>query len=145
LDRKVALTTFDRVVAWSLWALFLLMMLSGYMLTRGFIDRSWGFLAGLGDSNHGTIHCPLRNQVKIHASQVEDERRIARQSCSHLGGHPDFPAHTLLGSLLWNRLIIHRPCGDLARDRRFSILHVVWNRSPPLSGGHFTTTGSRFS
>jgi len=80
---------------------------------------------GPGDSNHGTIRCPLRNQVKIHASQVEDERRFARQSCSHLGGHPDFPAHTLLGSLLWNRLIIHRPCGDLSRDRRFSTLHMI--------------------
>jgi hypothetical protein len=38
---------FDRIVAWSLWALFLLMTLSGYMLTKGFIDRSWGFLAHL--------------------------------------------------------------------------------------------------
>jgi len=47
LDRKVALTMFDRIVAWSLWALFLLMTLSGYMLTKGFIDRSWGFLAHL--------------------------------------------------------------------------------------------------
>jgi hypothetical protein len=47
LDRQVALTVFDRVVAWSLWALFLLMMLSGYMLTKGFIDRSWGLVAHL--------------------------------------------------------------------------------------------------
>jgi hypothetical protein len=47
LDRKVALTMFDRIVAWSLWALFLLMTLSGYMLTKGFIDRSWGLLAHL--------------------------------------------------------------------------------------------------
>jgi hypothetical protein len=47
LDRKVALNMFDRIVAWSLWALFLLMTLSGYMLTKGFIDRSWGFLAHL--------------------------------------------------------------------------------------------------
>jgi len=38
---------FDRIVAWSLWALFLLMTLSGYMLTKGFIDRSWGLLAHL--------------------------------------------------------------------------------------------------
>jgi hypothetical protein len=38
---------FDRIVAWSLWALFLLMTLSGYMFTKGFIDRSWGFLAHL--------------------------------------------------------------------------------------------------
>ncbi len=47
MDRKVALNMFDRIVAWSLWALFLLMTLSGYMLTKGFIDRSWGFLAHL--------------------------------------------------------------------------------------------------
>lgn len=38
---------FDRIVAWSLWALFLLMTLSGYMLTKGFIDRSWGLFAHL--------------------------------------------------------------------------------------------------
>jgi len=38
---------FDRIVAWSLWILFLLMTLSGYMLTKGFIDRSWGFLTHL--------------------------------------------------------------------------------------------------
>ncbi len=47
MDRRVALNMFDRIVAWSLWALFLLMTLSGYMLTKGFIDRSWGFLAHL--------------------------------------------------------------------------------------------------
>ena len=47
MDRRVALTMFDRIVAWSLWALFLLMTLSGYMLTKGFIDRSWGLLAHL--------------------------------------------------------------------------------------------------
>ena len=38
---------FDRIVAWSLWAVFLLMTLSGYMLTKGFIDRSWGLFAHL--------------------------------------------------------------------------------------------------
>jgi hypothetical protein len=47
MDRNVALTRIDRVFAWLLWALFLLMTLSGYMLTKGFIDRSWGFLAHL--------------------------------------------------------------------------------------------------
>jgi hypothetical protein len=47
LDRKNVLSLFDRVVAWSLWALFFLMMLSGYMLTKGFIDRSWGLVAHL--------------------------------------------------------------------------------------------------
>jgi hypothetical protein len=60
LDRKVALTTFDRVVAWSLWALFLLMMLSGYMLTRGFIDRSWGFLA------HVDLAIPIMALFTVH-------------------------------------------------------------------------------
>ena len=38
---------FDRVVAWLLWVAFLVMMVSGYMLTKGFIDRYWGFLAHL--------------------------------------------------------------------------------------------------
>ncbi len=47
MDRRVALTMFDRIVAWSLWGLFLLMTLSGYMLTKGFIDRSWGLFAHL--------------------------------------------------------------------------------------------------
>jgi hypothetical protein len=47
LDRNVALNKFDRIVAWLLWALFLLMTVSGYMLTKDFIDRYWGFLAHL--------------------------------------------------------------------------------------------------
>jgi len=47
MDRNVALNRFDRIIAWLLWALFLLMTVSGYMLTKGFIDRYWGFLAHL--------------------------------------------------------------------------------------------------
>jgi len=47
LDRNVALNKFDRIIAWLLWAMFLLMTISGYMLTKGFIDRYWGFLAHL--------------------------------------------------------------------------------------------------
>lgn len=47
LDRNLALNRFDRVIAWLLWALFIVMTLSGYMLTKGFIDRYWGFLAHL--------------------------------------------------------------------------------------------------
>lgn len=47
MNRRLVLTMFDRIVAWSLWAVFLLMTLSGYMLTKGFIDRSWGFFAHL--------------------------------------------------------------------------------------------------
>lgn len=35
----------DQVIAWLLLALFFVMTLSGYMLTKGFIDRYWGFLA----------------------------------------------------------------------------------------------------
>ena len=45
MDRNLALNSVDRVIAWLLWALFLGMTLSGYMLTKGFIDRYWGFLA----------------------------------------------------------------------------------------------------
>lgn len=45
LDRNSALTIIDRVVVWLLLAMFLVMMLSGFMLTKGFIDRYWGFLA----------------------------------------------------------------------------------------------------
>ena len=47
MDRNVALNKFDRIIAWLLWAMFLLMTISGYMLTKGFIDRYWGFLAHL--------------------------------------------------------------------------------------------------
>ena len=47
MDRNVVLNRFDRIIAWLLWALFLLMTVSGYMLTKGFIDRYWGFLAHL--------------------------------------------------------------------------------------------------
>jgi hypothetical protein len=47
LDSNVALGKIDRVIAWALWAAFLLMTLSGYMITKGFINRYWGFLAHL--------------------------------------------------------------------------------------------------
>jgi hypothetical protein len=43
----VALGKIDRVIAWALWAAFFLMTLSGYMITKGFINRYWGFLAHL--------------------------------------------------------------------------------------------------
>jgi hypothetical protein len=44
LDRNTALKRIDQVVAWLLLALFFVMTLSGYMLTKGFLDRYWGFL-----------------------------------------------------------------------------------------------------
>ena len=47
LDSNVALGKIDRVIAWALWAAFFLMTLSGYMITKGFINRYWGFLAHL--------------------------------------------------------------------------------------------------
>lgn len=53
---------FDRIVAWSLWALFLLMTLSGYMLTKGFIDRYWGFLA------HMQLAIPTMAFFTVHVS-----------------------------------------------------------------------------
>jgi len=61
-----------------------------------------------GDSRHGIIHYPLRYQVKIHPSQVEDERRLASQSYLNLGGHNDFLAHPLPGFLLPDGLIVPR-------------------------------------
>jgi len=51
---------FDRIVAWSLGALFFLMVLSGYMLTKGFIDRSWGFVA------HMELAIPVMALFAIH-------------------------------------------------------------------------------
>ena len=45
VDLNIALKEFDRITAWTLWALFLIMTVSGYMLTKGFVDRYWGFLA----------------------------------------------------------------------------------------------------
>ena len=47
MNHSGALNRIDRVIAWLLWALFLGMILSGYMFTRGFLDRYWGFLAHL--------------------------------------------------------------------------------------------------
>lgn len=47
LDSNVALSKIDRVIAWALWAAFLLMTVSGYMITKGFINRYWGFVAHL--------------------------------------------------------------------------------------------------
>jgi len=47
LDHNQALNKIDRIFAWLLWMLFLTMTVSGYMLTKGFIDRYWGFLAHL--------------------------------------------------------------------------------------------------
>ncbi len=43
----MALSKIDRVIAWALWAAFLLMTVSGYMITKGFINRYWGFVAHL--------------------------------------------------------------------------------------------------
>ena len=45
MDGYNALNKVDRVTAWLLWILFLLMTISGFMLSKGFIDRYWGFLA----------------------------------------------------------------------------------------------------
>jgi hypothetical protein len=59
-----------------------------------------------GDSRHDIIHYSLRYQVKIHPSQMEDERRLAGQSYLNLGGHHDFPAHPLPSFLLPDGLII---------------------------------------
>ena len=47
MDSNVALSKIDRVIAWALWAAFLLMTVSGYMITKGFINRYWGFVAHL--------------------------------------------------------------------------------------------------
>jgi len=47
MDLGVTLRKIDKMTVWLLWALFLLMTVSGYMLTKGFIDRSWGLLAHL--------------------------------------------------------------------------------------------------
>ena len=65
-----------------------------------------------GDSRIGTIHYPLRYQVKIHPSQMEDERRLAGQSCLHLGGHRDFPAYPLPSFLLPDALIVPSHAGS---------------------------------
>lgn len=61
-----------------------------------------------GDSRHGTIHYPLRYQVKIHPSQMEDERRLASQSYLNLGGHHDLLARPLPSFLLPDGLILPR-------------------------------------
>ena len=39
---NILLKRIDRVVVWFLLILFLVFMISGYMITRGFIDRYYG-------------------------------------------------------------------------------------------------------
>lgn len=57
---SLALKTIDRIVVWILLALFLVFMVSGYMITRGFLNRYYGFLL------HTRLDLPIMVFFVIH-------------------------------------------------------------------------------
>lgn len=44
MNSTTLLKRIDRIVVWGLLTLFLVFMISGYMITKGFIDRYYGLL-----------------------------------------------------------------------------------------------------
>ncbi len=59
---SVLLRKIDRIVVWGLLVLFLVFMISGYMITRGFIDRYYGLLL------HTRLDLPIMAFFSIHFS-----------------------------------------------------------------------------
>ena len=60
MERNLALNRIDHAISWGLLTLFLAMTVSGYMLTKGFIDRYWGFIA------HNELAIPTMALFSIH-------------------------------------------------------------------------------
>lgn len=52
----------DRILAWILYVLFMLMMISGYMITRGFLDYRLGFFI------HSRFDVPAMALFSIHVA-----------------------------------------------------------------------------
>lgn len=52
----------DRIVVWALLILFLVFVISGYMITRGFIDRYYGLLL------HRELDLPIMLLFVIHVT-----------------------------------------------------------------------------
>jgi len=50
----------DRIVVWLLLTLFIVMMISGYMVTKGFIDRYYGLVL------HTELDLPIMAFFSIH-------------------------------------------------------------------------------
>ena len=59
---NIFLKKLDRIIAWVLYAYFLLIMISGYMITRGFISRFWGILI------HTDYELPIMILFSAHAA-----------------------------------------------------------------------------
>jgi cytochrome b subunit of formate dehydrogenase len=52
----------DRIVVWGLLILFLIFMISGYMITKGFIDRYYGLLL------HTRLDLPIMMLFVMHVA-----------------------------------------------------------------------------
>ena len=52
----------DRILAWVLYGLFILMMISGYMITRGFLDYRLGIFI------HNMFDVPTMALLSIHVA-----------------------------------------------------------------------------
>ena len=62
LNFNISLKKIDRIMVWALLTLFLIFMISGYMITKGFIDRYYGLLL------HTRLDIPIMILFVIHAS-----------------------------------------------------------------------------
>ena len=58
---NILLKRIDRAVVWFLLILFLVFMISGYMITRGFIDRYYGLML------HTELDLPIMIVFVVHA------------------------------------------------------------------------------
>lgn len=80
MDRNIALNMVDRWIAWLLLALFFIMTLTGYMLTKGFIDRYLGFLAhfqlAVPTMAIFTIHFAIRLRFMLLRWRMKDETLV---------------------------------------------------------------------
>ncbi len=62
MNFNTLLKRIDRIVVWALLILFLVFMISGYMITRGFIDRYYGLLL------HTELDLPIMLLFVIHVT-----------------------------------------------------------------------------
>lgn len=60
MELNILLKRIDRTVVWFLLTLFLVFMVSGYMITRGFLDRYYGLLL------HTELDLPIMIVFAVH-------------------------------------------------------------------------------
>lgn len=60
MNLNVALKRIDRIVVWALLTLFMVFMISGYMITKGFIDRYYGLIL------HTRLDLPIMALFTLH-------------------------------------------------------------------------------